>query len=83
VLLATGSGQAGARPLPVVRIAVTGDVAMIAGPADAYFRAVGRDLSGDVVLGNLEGTLTERGSPRCDPVSAGCFTFHAPPAYAR
>jgi poly-gamma-glutamate capsule biosynthesis protein CapA/YwtB (metallophosphatase superfamily) len=68
---------------PVVRFAFTGDLALTAGPADEYFRSVRSDLRGDVVLGNLEGTLTERGSAKCGTGSSDCFAFHAPPAYAR
>jgi poly-gamma-glutamate capsule biosynthesis protein CapA/YwtB (metallophosphatase superfamily) len=56
---------------------------MVAGPAGDYFRSVKRYLAGDVVLGNLEGTLTERGSAKCGGGSPDCFSFHAPPAYAR
>jgi poly-gamma-glutamate capsule biosynthesis protein CapA/YwtB (metallophosphatase superfamily) len=56
---------------------------MVAGPADDYFRSVRKQLAGDVVLGNLEGTLTERGSPKCGTGSTDCFSFHAPPSYAR
>jgi len=68
---------------PVVRFAFTGDLALAAGPVDMYFRSVKRDLAGDVVLGNLEGTLTERGSAKCAAGSTDCFAFHAPPSYAR
>ena len=73
----------GANPSPVVRFAFTGDIAMVAGPADDYFRSVRKGLAGDVVLGNLEGTLTERGTPKCGTGSSDCFSFHAPPSYAR
>lgn len=73
----------GANPQPVVRFAFTGDIAMVAGPADDYFRSVRKQLAGDVVLGNLEGTLTERGTPKCGAGSSDCFSFHAPPSYAR
>jgi hypothetical protein len=76
------SGAWGERP-PVVRFTFTGDIAMVAGPADDYFRSVRKQLAGDVVLGNLEGTLTERGSPKCGTGSTDCFSFHAPPSYAR
>jgi poly-gamma-glutamate capsule biosynthesis protein CapA/YwtB (metallophosphatase superfamily) len=68
---------------PVVRFAFTGDLALAAGPAETYFRSVRRDLKGDVVLGNLEGTLTERGSAKCGAGSTDCFAFRAPPSYAR
>ncbi len=66
----------------MVRFAVTGDIAMVAGPAEDYFRSVTLDLAGDVVLGNLEGTLTDRGSSKCGAGSSSCFSFRAPPSYA-
>jgi poly-gamma-glutamate capsule biosynthesis protein CapA/YwtB (metallophosphatase superfamily) len=67
---------------PDVRFAFTGDLALAAGPAEGYFRSVRSDLKGDVVLGNLEGTLTERGSAKCGGGSTDCFAFRAPPSYA-
>jgi hypothetical protein len=87
LLLAAVVGLAGAAPVgaaspPVVRFAFTGDIAMVAGPAESYFSNVRLDLQGDVVMGNLEGTLTERGSSKCGDVSVNCFAFHAPPSYA-
>jgi poly-gamma-glutamate capsule biosynthesis protein CapA/YwtB (metallophosphatase superfamily) len=80
---AVAGSAGGANPPPVVRFAFTGDIAMVAGPADDYFRSVRKQLDGDVVLGNLEGTLTERGTPKCGTGSSDCFSFHAPPSYAR
>jgi poly-gamma-glutamate capsule biosynthesis protein CapA/YwtB (metallophosphatase superfamily) len=80
---AVAGSAAAADPPRVVRFAFTGDIAMVAGPADDYFRSVRRQLAGDVVLGNLEGTLTGRGTPKCGTGSSDCFSFHAPPAYAR
>ena len=56
---------------------------MVAGPAESYFSRVSLDLAGDVVLGNLEGTLTERGTTKCAAGSSSCFAFHAPQSYAR
>ena len=41
------------------------------------------DLAGDVVLGNLEGTLSTGGSSKCGVASTSCFAFHTPPSYAR
>src|SRR5262245_24810631 len=55
---------------------------MVAGPADSYFGSVRRDLKGDVVWGNLEGTLTEGGSSKCKPGSdSSCYSFRAPSSY--
>jgi poly-gamma-glutamate capsule biosynthesis protein CapA/YwtB (metallophosphatase superfamily) len=48
-----------------------------------YLDPVRGELSGDVVFGNLEGTLTEVAeSPKCGPNSTECFAFRAPPEYA-
>ena len=68
---------------PVVRFAFAGDIAMVPGPADSYFTAVHPDLTGDVVWGNLEGTLTNRGYSKCgSPGDSQCFAFRAPPSNA-
>jgi poly-gamma-glutamate capsule biosynthesis protein CapA/YwtB (metallophosphatase superfamily) len=77
-----GAAPVGSATTPVVRFAFTGDIAMVAGPADSYFSSMSLDLAGDVVLGNLEGTLTDRGSTKCAAASENCFAFHAPPSYA-
>ena len=65
-----------------VRIAATGDIAMVEGPGGSYFSRVRRYLRGSVVLGNLEGTLTSRGSSKCGSGSSNCFAFRAPTSYA-
>ncbi len=83
VALLAGASPVGASRRPVVRFAFTGDVAMVAGPVGSYFGSVEPALKGDVVLGNLEGTLTARGESKCSPASTSCFSFRAPPAYAR
>jgi capsule synthesis protein PGA_cap len=84
VLALAGAAPVGAAQTatPVVRFAVAGDIAMVSGPAESYFRSVSLDLTGDVVLGNLEGTLTRRASSKCAAGSSSCFSFHAPTAYA-
>ncbi len=78
-----GAAPVGAASSPVVRFAFTGDIAMVAGPAESYFSRVSLDLAGDVVVGNLEGTLTDRGTTKCAVGSSSCFAFRAPPSYAR
>jgi hypothetical protein len=81
LLLLPGSG--GAASQPVVRFAFAGDIAMVQGPVESYFKSVSPDLTGDVVWGNLEGTLTNRGSSKCgSPGDSSCFAFRAPPSYA-
>ncbi|MBS1895244.1 MAG: CapA family protein [Actinobacteria bacterium] len=56
-------------------------------PADpgSYLDAVKGQLRGDVVFGNLEGTLTDvSSSPKCGGESGGdCYAFRTPPGYAR
>jgi hypothetical protein len=78
-----GAAPVGSATKPVVHFAFTGDIAMVAGPAESYFSHVSLDLTGDVVLGNLEGTLTDRGATKCGAASSNCFAFRAPPSYAR
>ena len=69
-----------------VSIAWVGDIAMVAssdGGAGFFSSAIRSELKGDVVIGNLEGTLTVGGSSKCGASSTDCFAFHAPPSYAR
>jgi poly-gamma-glutamate capsule biosynthesis protein CapA/YwtB (metallophosphatase superfamily) len=79
-------GQAAAA---TVTIAAVGDTAMGVTPTlppdpASYFAAVEGELKGDVVFGNLEGTLTDVSeSPKCGPESSECFAFRAPPEYAQ
>jgi poly-gamma-glutamate capsule biosynthesis protein CapA/YwtB (metallophosphatase superfamily) len=82
VVVLAGASPLGAARKPVVRFAFAGDIAMVAGPVESYFSNVSLDLAGDVVLGNLEGTLTDRGSTKCGSASSNCFAFRAPPSYA-
>jgi poly-gamma-glutamate capsule biosynthesis protein CapA/YwtB (metallophosphatase superfamily) len=49
----------------------------------SFFSDVQTDLAGDVVLGNLEGTLSTGGSSKCGAASTNCFAFQTPPSYAR
>ncbi|MBS1883412.1 MAG: CapA family protein [Actinobacteria bacterium] len=56
-------------------------------PADpgSYLDRVKGQLTGDVVFGNLEGTLTDvSDSPKCGGAPSGtCYAFRTPPSYAR
>lgn len=71
-----------------VTIAAVGDTAMGVTPTlppdpASYLGPVEGELKGDVVFGNLEGTLTDVSeSPKCGPESSECFAFRAPPEYA-
>ncbi|WP_406445435.1 CapA family protein [Streptomyces sp. NBC_00631] len=94
-LRTTGTTRPGApappRPAGDVRIAAVGDIVMGSLPDDlppddgaSFFDPVQDLLAGDVVLGNLEGTLTNGGSSKCDHIDGpNCFAFHAPPSYGR
>ncbi|WP_078628939.1 CapA family protein [Streptomyces sp. 142MFCol3.1] len=94
-LRATGTTRSGApaapRPTGDVRIAAVGDIVMGTLPDDlppdggaSFFDSVDDLLAGDVVLGNLESTLTTGGTSKCDDIGgSNCFAFHVPPSYAR
>lgn len=75
-------------PPGVVTIAAVGDIVMGSTPnlppdnGRSFFDGVQTDLAGDVVLGNLEGTLSKGGSSKCGAGSTNCYSFHTPPAYA-
>src|SRR5262245_39803206 len=75
-------------PPGVVTIAATGDIVMGSTPnlppdgGRSFFSDVEADLAGDVVLGNLEGTLSTGGSSKCGPGSTNCHAFQTPPSYA-
>ncbi|MET8720146.1 CapA family protein [Streptomyces misionensis] len=79
------------RPAGNVRIAAVGDIVMGSLPDDlppddgaSLFDPVDDLLTGDVVLGNLEGTLTTSGSSKCDYIEGpNCFAFRVPPSYGR
>ena len=78
--------RAAAAPSAAVRLVAVGDIAMVetAEASRSYFTGVARYLArGNVTLGNLEGTLTTRGSSKCGSGSESCFAFRAPPRYAR
>ncbi|WP_440558533.1 CapA family protein [Streptomyces sp. SCPE 10] len=79
------------RPAGNVRIAAVGDIVMGSLPDElppddgaSLFDPVDDLLTGDVVLGNLEGTLTTSGSSKCDYIEGpNCFAFRVPPSYGR
>lgn len=78
---------AGARPITV---AAVGDTVMGSPPyglppdgGRSLFSEVDHLLEGDVVLGNLEGTLATGGTSKCEPARPDCFAFRTPPSYAR
>jgi poly-gamma-glutamate capsule biosynthesis protein CapA/YwtB (metallophosphatase superfamily) len=86
-----GAGKAGAsKPGAGVTFAAVGDTMLGNSPelpADpgSYLDHVKGQLSGDIVFGNLEGTLTDvSDSPKCGGAPSGdCYAFRTPPSYAR
>ncbi|WP_217921800.1 CapA family protein [Miltoncostaea oceani] len=82
-----------APPVPggrAITVAAAGDTVMGSLPyglppdgGRSFFSRVDDLLVGDVVLGNLEGTLATGGSSKCGAGSSNCFAFRTPPSYAR
>lgn len=51
---------------------------------NGMFAAVRDALDADLVMGNMDGTLTEdTGFSKCGTNTTSCYAFRAPPAYAR
>jgi poly-gamma-glutamate capsule biosynthesis protein CapA/YwtB (metallophosphatase superfamily) len=78
------------KPRSAVTLGAVGDTMLGNSPElpaepGTYLDPVKGQLRGDVVFGNLEGTLTDvSGSPKCGGPSGGdCFAFRTPPSYAR
>lgn len=76
-------------PTGLVAIVATGDIVMGTTPnlprdgGRSFFAEVQADLAGDLVLGNLEGTLSRGGASKCGEGSTNCYAFQTPPSYAR
>lgn len=73
-----------------VSIAAVGDTVMGSLPyglppdgGASMFTDVKPLLTGDLVMGNLEGTLASGGASKCGAGSTSCFAFRTPPSYAR
>jgi hypothetical protein len=79
-----------AAPAATVSIADVGDTMMGSPPwglppsgGRYLFATVHQDLAGNVVTGNLEGTLTGyTGTSKCGKPSPTCFAFRSPPGFA-
>ncbi|MEV8509149.1 CapA family protein [Actinoplanes sp. NPDC051475] len=73
-----------------ISLSATGDIIMgqapgrlPAGDGRGFFDGVERVLAADLVMGNLEQTLTEdTGFRKCGAGSGRCFAFRTPPSYA-
>ncbi|MEV4639925.1 CapA family protein [Actinoplanes sp. NPDC049548] len=81
---------ASASPAKAVSLSATGDIIMGQAPgklpADdgrGFFDKVEKVLAADLVMGNLEQTLTDdTGFRKCGADSDRCFAFRTPPSYA-
>jgi len=83
VASASALPAAEAPPPPQVTVAFVGDIALLGPAPPALFAGVRGTLSrADVAIGNLEGTLSVGGTPKCDPFSTTCFSFQSPPQSA-
>ena len=75
---------AGRAPQGVVTISAVGDIVMGSTPnlppdgGRSFFDGVQTDLAADVVLGNLEGTLSVGGGSKCGAGSSNCYAFQTP-----
>ena len=84
-----GAGTARAPARATVAIAAVGDITMGMTPTlppdggSNFFAGVTPYLHGDVVLGNLETTLTDATASQCGGNGGACFDFKAPPSFAR
>lgn len=86
-----GAGSSGdSKTVAAVTFAAVGDTMLgdypeLPSDPGSYLDHVKGQLSGDVVFGNLEGTLTDvSDSPKCGGAPSGdCYAFRTPPSYAR
>ncbi len=81
-LVATPLGSAA--KVPSFSFVGGGDIATVgAGATTATFAGIRRFLHGNLVMANLEGTLSSTGSAKCAPYGTdGCYTFRAAPSSA-
>jgi poly-gamma-glutamate capsule biosynthesis protein CapA/YwtB (metallophosphatase superfamily) len=82
-------GKGGAKSGAGVTFAAVGDTMLGNSPElpsdpGSYLDPMKGQLKGDVVFGNLEGTLTDvSDSPKCGGAPSGdCYAFRTPPSYA-
>lgn len=91
---ADADGEYALPPLPevegVVSIDAVGDIVLgtetygfAPGGGNALFAEIDSMFTGDIVLGNLEGTLAVGGESKCDVDAQDCFAFRSPPSEAR
>jgi hypothetical protein len=81
---ATSPPPAGSISLAAVGDTMLGNTPTLPPDPGSYFDGVRSALAGQIVFGNLEGTLTDRSDGKCTGAASGtCFAFRAPPSYAR
>jgi poly-gamma-glutamate capsule biosynthesis protein CapA/YwtB (metallophosphatase superfamily) len=82
---AQGQGGTGGVTFAAVGDTMLGNSPELPSDPGSYLAHVKGQLSGDVVFGNLEGTLTDvSDSPKCGGAPSGdCYAFRTPPSYAR
>jgi poly-gamma-glutamate capsule biosynthesis protein CapA/YwtB (metallophosphatase superfamily) len=87
---AAEEGKGGTKSGAGITLAAVGDTMLGNSPElpsdpGSYLDPVKGQLQGDVVFGNLEGTLTDvSDSPKCGGAPSGdCYAFRTPPSYAR
>lgn len=64
-------------------VPASSDIGLPADPGVLFGRVAPILREPDLMIGNLEGTLTTRGTSKCGASSSNCFAFRSPPAYAR
>jgi hypothetical protein len=87
----TDTAAAAAAPVDAtVSLTAVGDIVMgtttYGLPPDggrSFFDQVDQELRGDIVLGNLEGTLSTGLGSKCGSGSTNCYAFQTPPSYAK
>jgi poly-gamma-glutamate capsule biosynthesis protein CapA/YwtB (metallophosphatase superfamily) len=81
----TKSGSGGGVTFAAVGDTMLGNYPELPSDPGSYLDPVKGQLNGDVVFGNLEGTLTDvPDSPKCGGAPSGdCYAFRTPPSYAR
>ena len=73
---------------PTVTISAVGDTELGNTPAVpsnplAYMEPLKAALAAPIEFGNLEGTMTNRGTSKCSPGDSECYAFRVPPTFAR
>jgi hypothetical protein len=85
---ATTTAREEPRPRGTLTFAAVGDTMLGTTPTlpaspGTYLSRMRSALTGDVVFGNLEGTLTDETASKCGGTpSSSCFAFRAPPEFA-